>query len=57
MPNEEGTLVYTLQKNFQRVFGFTLPLFHGRGLLNCTIFPSPSLVPFDYVSLNHGIHR
>ncbi|ETW78817.1 hypothetical protein HETIRDRAFT_155947 [Heterobasidion irregulare TC 32-1] len=34
MPNEEGTLVYTLQKNFQRVFGFTLPLFHGRGLLN-----------------------
>lgn len=34
MPNEEGTLVHTLQKNFQRVFGFTLPLFHGRGLLN-----------------------
>jgi hypothetical protein len=35
MPNEKGTTVYTLQKKFQNVFGFTLPLFHGRGLLNC----------------------
>ncbi|TRM58786.1 diacylglycerol acyltransferase-domain-containing protein [Schizophyllum amplum] len=34
MPNERGTTVYTLQKKFQSVFGFTLPLFHGRGLLN-----------------------
>lgn len=34
MPNEKGTTVYTLQKKFQNVFGFTLPLFHGRGLLN-----------------------
>ena len=36
MPNDKGTTVYKLQKTFQRVFGFTLPLFHGRGLLNCT---------------------
>ena len=36
MPNDKGTTVYTLQKKFQNVFGFTLPLFHGRGLLNCT---------------------
>lgn len=36
MPNEKGTTVYTLQKKFQNMFGFTLPLFHGRGLLNCT---------------------
>ncbi|EJD07520.1 diacylglycerol-acyltransferase [Fomitiporia mediterranea MF3/22] len=34
MPNERGTLLYTLQKRFQAMFGFTLPLFHGRGMLN-----------------------
>ncbi|KIM68227.1 hypothetical protein SCLCIDRAFT_1186762 [Scleroderma citrinum Foug A] len=34
MPNEKGTTIYALQKRFQRMFGFTLPLFHGRGLLN-----------------------
>jgi len=34
MPNEKGTTVYELQKRFQSLFGFTLPLFHGRGLLN-----------------------
>ncbi|TFY82552.1 hypothetical protein EWM64_g1461 [Hericium alpestre] len=34
MPNEKGTTVHSLQKKFQNVFGFTLPLFHGRGLLN-----------------------
>ncbi|TBU39554.1 DAGAT-domain-containing protein [Dichomitus squalens] len=34
MPNDKGTTLYTLQKKFQNVFGFTLPLFHGRGLLN-----------------------
>ncbi|TCD67402.1 diacylglycerol O-acyltransferase 1 [Steccherinum ochraceum] len=40
MPNDKGTSVYTLQKKFQNMFGFTLPLFHGRGLLNCAfLFP------------------
>ncbi|KAI0684976.1 DAGAT-domain-containing protein [Cytidiella melzeri] len=34
MPNERGTTINKLQKMFQSVFGFTLPLFHGRGLLN-----------------------
>ncbi|KAF8184456.1 DAGAT-domain-containing protein [Pholiota molesta] len=34
MPNERGTTVYALQRKFQSMFGFTLPLFHGRGLLN-----------------------
>jgi hypothetical protein len=34
MPNEPGTTIFKLQKKFQNVFGFTLPLFHGRGLLN-----------------------
>ena len=45
MPNEKGTTLYNLQKKFQNAFGFTLPLFHGRGLLNCarhcwTTYPS-----------------
>ena len=35
MPNEKGTTLYKIQKKFQNVFGFTLPLFHGRGILNC----------------------
>ncbi|KAI0034470.1 DAGAT-domain-containing protein [Vararia minispora EC-137] len=34
MPNEPGTSVYALQNRFKNLFGFTLPLFHGRGLLN-----------------------
>ncbi|KAH9983907.1 DAGAT-domain-containing protein [Russula compacta] len=34
MPNEKGTTLYKIQKKFQNVFGFTLPLFHGRGILN-----------------------
>jgi 2-acylglycerol O-acyltransferase 2 len=34
LANEKGTKVYTLQKRFQAIFGFTLPLFHGRGVFN-----------------------
>ncbi|SJL13753.1 related to diacylglycerol acyltransferase type 2b [Armillaria ostoyae] len=34
MPNEKGTAIYMFQKKFQAIFGFTLPLFHGRGMLN-----------------------
>ncbi|KAF9068411.1 diacylglycerol acyltransferase-domain-containing protein [Rhodocollybia butyracea] len=37
MPNQPGTTIHSLQKRFQSVFGFTLPLFHGRGLLNYNI--------------------
>jgi len=37
MPNEKGTTIFALQKKFQGIFGFTLPLFHGRGLLNYNI--------------------
>ncbi|KAF6753425.1 DAGAT-domain-containing protein [Ephemerocybe angulata] len=37
MPNEKGTTVYALQRKFQAIFGFTLPLFHGRGLLNYNV--------------------
>jgi len=34
MPNEKGTTIYAVQRKFQSLFGFTLPMFHGRGLLN-----------------------
>lgn len=34
LANEKGTKVYSLQKRFQAIFGFTLPLFHGRGVFN-----------------------
>ncbi|ODO09511.1 hypothetical protein I350_03114 [Cryptococcus amylolentus CBS 6273] len=29
--NAKGSMVYKLQKRFQKAFGFTLPLFYGRG--------------------------
>jgi len=34
MANDPGSLLWKLQKRFQKSFGFTLPLFYGRGLLN-----------------------
>ncbi|CAO1628003.1 unnamed protein product [Parajaminaea phylloscopi] len=34
LANQKGTKLYTLQKKFQAIFGFTLPLFHGRGVFN-----------------------
>ncbi|KDE09727.1 hypothetical protein MVLG_00129 [Microbotryum lychnidis-dioicae p1A1 Lamole] len=34
MPNERGTKLYKMQKKFQTAFGFTLPIFHGRGIFN-----------------------
>jgi len=33
--NDKGTYVHTVQTKFQALFGFTLPLFHGRGLFTC----------------------
>jgi 2-acylglycerol O-acyltransferase 2 len=32
--------VFRLQKKFQKMFGFTLPLFYGRGIFNCEQTPS-----------------
>ncbi|TFY56842.1 hypothetical protein EVJ58_g7399 [Rhodofomes roseus] len=55
MPNDPGTSVYTLQKKFQNVFGFTLPLFHGRGLLNYNL----GLLPYRrriVAVIGHPIH-
>ncbi|RPD58967.1 DAGAT-domain-containing protein [Lentinus tigrinus ALCF2SS1-7] len=55
MPNEKGTTLYSLQKKFQNMFGFTLPLFHGRGLLNYNL----GLMPYRrriVAVIGHPIH-
>ncbi|KAG8997919.1 diacylglycerol O-acyltransferase 1, partial [Tulasnella sp. 427] len=44
LSNEKGTTIYKMQKTFQRLFGFTLPLFHGRGLLTYNV----GLLPFRH---------
>ncbi|KAG8877932.1 diacylglycerol O-acyltransferase 1 [Tulasnella sp. 332] len=44
LSNEKGTTVYKLQKKFQNLFGFTLPLFHGRGLLTYNV----GILPFRH---------
>lgn len=35
LSTEDGSNIHKLQKTFQKIFGFTLPLFHGRGIFNC----------------------
>ncbi|ORY69268.1 diacylglycerol acyltransferase [Leucosporidium creatinivorum] len=37
LSNERGTRLYKLQKRFQAAFGFTLPIFFGRGLFNYNV--------------------
>ncbi|EPQ31524.1 uncharacterized protein PFL1_00857 [Pseudozyma flocculosa PF-1] len=44
LSNEEGTKVYAIQKRFQSLFGFTLPIFHGRGVFNYSI----GLMPYRH---------
>jgi 2-acylglycerol O-acyltransferase 2 len=34
VPNERGTKVRAFQRQFQSIFGFTTPFFHGRGVFN-----------------------
>ncbi|KAK0450461.1 diacylglycerol-acyltransferase [Desarmillaria tabescens] len=34
LPNEKGSVIYMFQKKLLEMFGFTLSLLHGRGLLN-----------------------
>jgi len=53
MPNEKGTTIYALQRKFQSIFGFTLPLFHGRGLLNCLLTPCACAAIFDFSTLDN----
>lgn len=55
MPNEKGTWLYTAQKKFQGMFGFTLPLFHGRGLLNCGCLSISAVVDADGRADNLGL--
>ncbi|TXT06010.1 hypothetical protein VHUM_03771 [Vanrija humicola] len=44
LPNAKGSAVYKFQKNFQSMFGFTFPLFHGRGIFNYNY----GLMPFRH---------
>ncbi|KAF9511243.1 hypothetical protein BS47DRAFT_1331137 [Hydnum rufescens UP504] len=44
LKNDKGTTIYKLQKGFQALFGFTLPLFHGRGLFTYNF----GLLPFRH---------
>lgn len=44
MQNQKGSTLYRIQKQFQKMFGFTLPLFFGRGLLNYSM----GLMPYRH---------
>ncbi|KAI9636789.1 diacylglycerol acyltransferase, partial [Dioszegia hungarica] len=44
LENKKGSLVFKLQKRFQSIFGFTLPLFFGRGIFNYNY----GLMPFRH---------
>lgn len=44
LSNEKGTRIYAIQKKFQAIFGFTLPLFHGRGIFNYSV----GLMPYRH---------
>ncbi|CDZ97886.1 diacylglycerol o-acyltransferase [Phaffia rhodozyma] len=50
LANERGTQIYKLQKRFQSIFGFTLPLFHGRGLFNYSVGLMPYRQPIVSVA-------
>ncbi|KAI9267316.1 diacylglycerol acyltransferase-domain-containing protein [Sporodiniella umbellata] len=42
--NKKGSLLFTLQKKFQAAMGFTMPLFHARGVFNYDV----GIVPFRH---------
>ncbi|KAI5478556.1 diacylglycerol acyltransferase [Pseudohyphozyma bogoriensis] len=44
LSNERGTRLYLLQKRFQAAFGFTLPIFFGRGIFNYSM----GLMPYRH---------
>ncbi|GFZ47336.1 diacylglycerol O-acyltransferase [Saitozyma sp. JCM 24511] len=44
LANDKGSMVWRLQKRFQKMFGFTLPLFYGRGIFNYNY----GLMPFRH---------
>ena len=38
MDNSKGSTVWKIQKKMQAILGYTLPLFHARGVFNCKFF-------------------
>lgn len=44
MSTQTGTTIHKMQKKFQKIFGFTLPLFHGRGIFNYNL----GLMPYRH---------
>ncbi|KAI8872274.1 diacylglycerol acyltransferase [Ramicandelaber brevisporus] len=49
LPNEKGSIVYSIQKQMQKLLGFTMPLFHGRGVFNYDMGLLPWRVPLTVV--------
>ncbi|KAF9012972.1 diacylglycerol-acyltransferase [Hymenopellis radicata] len=49
LPNEPGTPIFKFQKKFQSIFGFTVPIIHGRGMLNYTTGLLPHRTPVHTV--------
>ncbi|CAO3703588.1 unnamed protein product [Rhizopus stolonifer] len=42
--NQKGTLLFKIQKKLQSIMGFTMPLFHARGIFNYDV----GIVPFRH---------
>ncbi|KAL0090677.1 diacylglycerol acyltransferase [Phycomyces blakesleeanus] len=42
--NSEGSKIFEIQKKIQSIFGFTLPLFHARGIFNYDV----GIIPFRH---------
>lgn len=38
MDNSKGSTVWKIQKKMQAMLGYTLPLFHARGVFNCKLY-------------------
>lgn len=47
--NDPGTWLYTVQQVFKKVAGFTIPLFHARGVLNYDFGLMPFRAPINTV--------
>jgi 2-acylglycerol O-acyltransferase 2 len=55
LSNEKGTKVRKFQRGFQSIFGFTTPLFHGRGIFNYNVGILPHRRPIHTV-IGRPIH-
>ncbi|KAG0170942.1 diacylglycerol O-acyltransferase 1 [Apophysomyces sp. BC1034] len=42
--NTEGTKIHSIQKKMQAIFGFTMPMFHARGIFNYDV----GIIPFRH---------